>query len=137
MKAFIDTSSLMKKYVDEKGSDELDSLLKKITDIIVSPIYNLEVHSAIERRLKDNTLTLKEASFIREEIKKDYQYFSKIIWNNNLEEKSLQMIGTYSLRTLDSIQLASACLSNADVFITSDEGLLGPAKKELKNVRFL
>ena len=137
MKAFIDTSSLFKKYVLETGSDTFDELLKKISEIIVSPIYLLEVNSAIDRRLKEKGLTTQQTKWILSEITKDTDYFTKILWNENLEKTSIALIGKHHLKTLDAIQLASALLSLADLFVTSDKHLAAIARKELKQVRFI
>ncbi len=137
MKAFIDTSTLFKKYIEEKGTDKFESLLENIFEIIVSPITWLEMNTIIERRLRENTLNKKEASYINIEAKKDFNYFSKVIWNENLERKSIELIKKYPLKTLDSLQLASACLSNTDIFITSDKKLFNIAKKELKKAHFI
>jgi len=60
--AFIDTSSLIKKYIQESGSDEFDSLLNKVSTIIVAPIYFLEINSAVERRLMEHSLTISQAN---------------------------------------------------------------------------
>jgi len=137
LKAFIDTSSLLKKYVLEAGSDTFDELLKKISEIIVSPIYLLEVNSAIDRRLKEKGLATQQAEWILSEITKDTDYFTKILWNENLEKTSIELIGKHHLKTLDAIQLASALLSLADLFVTSDKHLAAIARKELKQVRFI
>ncbi len=137
MRAFVDTSSLIKKYIVEKGSEKLDAQLEAITEIIISPIYLLEINSAIERRLLEKTLTNLQAVWIRSEIKKDFQFFSRVLWNDNLEQKALEIIHKYHLKTLDSLQLASCCLSKTDIFITSDKKLFKTAKKELKNAKFI
>ena len=137
MKIFIDTSSLFKKYVEEPGSSQFESLLKKASEIVVAPIYWLEFNSAIQRRLQDGKLNLQETEWIRQEGKKDTAYFSQVRWNENLEVKAHQMILKYSLKTLDSIQLAAACLSDADLFIVSDKFLFEKAKKELNDVKYV
>ena len=137
MRAFIDTSSLVKKYINESGAGELDTLLEGVSEIIVAPVYWLELNSAIERRRRAKTLNVQQAFWIKSEAKKDYIFFNKIIWNENFEAKGLEFIEKYHLKTLDSIQLASGCLSQADIFITSDKELFATAKKELKNVKFI
>lgn len=137
MRAFVDTSSLIKKYIVEEGSDKFEAQLEVITEIIISPIYLLEINSAIERRLLEKSITNQQTAWIRAEIKKDYHYLSRVLWNDNLEEKSLEIIHKYHLKTLDSLQLASVCLSKPDIFITSDKKLFKTAKKELRNVKFI
>ena len=64
MRAFIDTSSLLKKYVDEQGADTFDALLLSVSEIIVAPITLLEIHSIIERRLREKTLNTADAAWI-------------------------------------------------------------------------
>ena len=137
MKAFIDTSSLIKKYIDEKGSDQFNVLLKQISEIILSPFCLLELNSVFQRRLKEKTLNIDQVSSILTELKRDLPYFNRIHWNDHLEQKALELIQKYQIRTLDSLQLASGCLADADVFITSDQKLYQAAKKELHNVKLI
>ena len=137
MKAFIDTSSLAKKYIDEDGSEVFDRFLSTVSEITVSPIYILEIHSTIERRLKEKNLTLYEAQWIRVEVKKDLHFFSQVLWNGNLEQKALNLIAKYQLKTLDSIQLAAGCLSKSDIFVTSDQKLFLIANREIKKVKLI
>lgn len=137
MKAFIDTSSLVKKYFVEEGSGEFDDLMDLITEIVISPTYRLEVNSAIERRLREKILAKKQALWLRIEVNKDIHYFSIVLWNDNLEQKAMELIQKYQLKTLDSLQLASACLSKPDFFVSSDKKLFAAAEKELKNVKFI
>jgi predicted nucleic acid-binding protein len=137
LRAFIDTSSLIKKYVLEKGSDILDSVLESVTEITVSPTYWMEVHSTISRRLKEKTISRAQGFQILHEAQKDLHYFHKILWNERLEEKTIELIEEYDLKTLDGLQLASAVLSNTDLFLTSDKALFKRAAKKLKNTRFI
>ena len=137
MKAFIDTSSLIKKYVHEKGSDRFDQELKAISEITVAPIYWIELISAVERRKAQRTLPGQAAEYILKEAEKDLEYFNRVIWNELLEIKAVQLIRKHSLRTLDSVQLASGILSKADVFLTSDKNLCHAATQELKTVKLI
>ena len=137
MIAFIDTSSLIKKYIQESGSDEFDSLLNKVSTIIVAPIYFLEINSAVERRLMEHSFTISQANHIRQEAQRDLHFFHQIIWNDNLQQKAVELIRKHQLKTLDSLQLASGCLSNADIFVTSDKALYNKSKIELRKVLFI
>ena len=137
MRAFIDTSSLVKRYILEANSEQLDLLLEGITEIIVSPVYLLEIHSALERRLQENSAIPQQIARIRREVERDYFYFGKVIWNAALEQKGIELIQKYHLRTLDSIQLASGIVARSDIFVTSDRKLFDIAQKELKDVHFI
>lgn len=137
MKAFLDTSALIKKYVAEPGSDQLEDHLEKIAEIVVAPLYWIELNSALERRLHEKTLAHQQVTAIRQEAGKDLNYFSRIVWNEPLEQKAVEMIRKYYFKALDSIQLASGILSKADLFLTSDQSLYKAADQELKNAKLV
>lgn len=137
MKAFIDTSTLFKKYAEEEGSQDFDQILNKISEVIVSPISWVEANSIISRLLKEKKLEKNEAEWIQREMKRDFNFYSKIIWNDNLEAKAVELGNKFFLKTLDSIQLASGYLSRADLFITSDRKLFHEAGKIFKHVQFI
>ena len=134
MRAFIDTSALFKKYAQESGTDEFESLLQKVTDIAVSPLTWIEIHSVLARRMRERLLTRQEADRITAEARRDFRYFSRVRWTESLVEKSCGLAGQLSLRTLDSIQLASGVLSLPDCFVTADLKLFKEAQKILKSV---
>ena len=134
MRAFVDTSSLIKKYIQESGSEKFDSLLNQVSEIIVAPVYFLEINSAIERRLMERTITSAQANWMRQESRRDLHFFHQVIWNENLQHKAVEFIRKHQLKTLDSLQLASGCLSNADVFVSSDKALYKAANQELRKV---
>ncbi len=134
MRAFIDTSSLFKKYVAEEGSEEFASFLQKISEIVVSPTCWIEINAVLFRLVQEKKLTKKQTDWLLGEIKRDFNFFGVVLWNKQLEEKSVEIVQTHSLKTLDSIQLAAGFLAKADFFATSDKKLFGAAKKVLKNV---
>lgn len=136
MKVFLDTSSLIKKYVSESGSGQLEKQLERVSEITVAPIYWIELNSALERRLQEKTMSHQDAAVIRQEAAKDLRYFGKTIWNESLEQKAVEMIKKYSLKTLDSVQLASGILAKADFFLTSDKNLYKAACEEV-DARFI
>jgi len=132
LRVFIDTSSLFKKYVEEKGSGKLQKILINVTEIVISPITLLEVNSILERRLREKTLKNEDAAWILKEFKTDFNYFGVAEWNNNLEKESIKLIRKYQLKVLDGIQLASGIISSSKIFITSDKKLYKFAIKELE-----
>jgi len=132
MRAFIDTSSLFKKYVEEDGSKELDSLLREISEIAVSPITWIEMSAVVARRLREKSLTSQQAAWLKSEMYRDFQSFHRVVWNEALDKAATDIVYQHSLATLDAIQLASGVLSKADLFITSDRRLFEEAKKEVR-----
>jgi hypothetical protein len=137
VRIFLDTSSLIKKYVQEDGSGKLDDILEGVREIAISPITWLEIHSAIERRLSEKTILEDQALWIKKQVQKDFNYFFKVIWNESLENQGVELIQKYRLKTLDSLQLASGMISQCDVFITSDRKMHAIAEKEMENTNFI
>ena len=137
MNAFIDTSSLFKKYVKESNSDKFDRIIQKLNEIIVSPTTLIELHKAVQNRLKDRLVAEDEPRRILNEIARDYPFFRVVEWGGALEKTAIYLVSKYDLKTLDSIQLSCALVSSADQFITSDIHLSKAAEKEIKRVLFV
>lgn len=137
MRAFIDTSSLFKKYVDEEGADTFDKLLQSVTEIIIAPITLLEINSIIERRLREKTLSAADAKWIEKEFMFDLNFYGVVQFNEKLNSECIRVIRKYQMKVLDGIQLSSAIIAKPDVFIASDKNLHKSAGKEIKRVEFI
>ena len=137
MRAFVDTSSLFKKYVEEAGSQEFSELLDDVLEIIVSPTCWTEVHTVVSRLVREKKISMREAEWIKREIRRDFAFFGKVPWSDLLEDTAVRLVSRHSLRTLDAIQLASGVLSQSDLFVTSDLRLFDTGKKVLRNTRFI
>jgi len=131
MRAFVDTSSLFKRYVEESGSTDLDRLLQDVTEITISPITWIEMNAVVARRVREKSLTPEQATWLRSQTEKDFQSFHRVMWSEILEQTATDLVHQYPLSTLDAIQLASGVLSKSDLFVTSDRGLFKEAQKEL------
>ena len=127
----------LKNMFEEPGSAEYDELLSKVDEVIVSPITPMEIQSVHAKYVKNHWITGSQSERLQLEIKKDFTYFSIILWNENLEVKAAEIVRKYFLKTLDAIQLASGFLSEADLFVTSDQKLYQEAKKILKHVQYI
>lgn len=137
MNAFIDTSSLFKKYVKESNSEKFDKIIQKLDEIVVSPTTLIELHKSVQYRLKGRLITEDESRGILSEIVRDYPFFQIVEWSSVLEKTAIYLVNKYDLRALDSIQLSCAIISAADQFITSDIQLSKAAEEEIKRVLFV
>lgn len=137
MRAFIDTSSLFKKYIEESGADTFDTLLQSVTEIIIAPITLLEINSIIERRIREKSLNTSDAKWIEKEFMFDLNFYGVVEFNEMLTAECIRIIRKHQLKVLDGIQLSSAIIAKPDVFIVSDKHLFKSAIKELKQVEFV
>lgn len=132
MNIFIDTSALIKRYVNEIGSDTIDSLLSKTDIIYVSIITEIESFSTLRRLLYDKQITKREFLQLSKEIEKDFQFFTIIDFDESVIFLAKSLIMKHGLKTLDSIQLSSAILikDSIDYFVCCDNRLVTAANKE-------
>ncbi len=138
----VDTSALVKRYVDETGSAWLRATLDPILSpmIVISHLTLIEMRSAFQRRLREGALTPSELSQLHDAFRVDclneYQIFPV---NQPVIELAGDLIERRALRTLDAVQLATALTSRQflvargfpDVcFIAADDRLLRAALAE-------
>ena len=128
MKIFLDTSSLIKLYHNEIGTEVLDKVFEDniIEEIFLSDITKVEFESAIWKKVRTKDLTIDEANGIIDSFDVDYNKFSFISINSKLISIAKNLVTKYGLkglRTLDSIQLASIIKVKKDLSIafTSDD----------------
>ena len=133
MRAFIDTSTLIKKYQEEPGRDKFLETLEKIDEIVVSPVTYIELFCSIQRNCEEAHVSPKNLLKFKEEIDLDFGYFFKIPLNADLERAAFDLRQKYQLKSLDLIQLPSAKIAQAKIFITSDKFLYKIARQEFKH----
>ena len=112
MKIFLDTSSLIKLYHDESGTEYLDSILDEfeISEIYLSELAKVEYSSAIWKKIRTKELSEIEGIELINSFVDDYEKFTFIGLNNMMINNAKELIlkyGNEGLRTLDSIQLAA------------------------------
>ncbi|OHD17950.1 MAG: hypothetical protein A2086_08705 [Spirochaetes bacterium GWD1_27_9] len=137
MKIFIDTSSLVKRYLVEIGSEKLDLLFDESDDIFVSFITEIEFNSSLKRRLFDYSINEMDYQYILNEFYQDLKDFSVIEYSLTIKNRAIDLIKKHQIKTLDSIQLSCVNTNIIDKFITSDEKLYNASLKEFKNKSIL
>lgn len=136
MNLFLDTSSLIKLYHKEEGSDKVMELALAAHKIYLSSLSILEFSSALWKKVrtqeitKDNCMTV---IAIFEDDKYNYHWITQDFQINQSAYDLLKKWGESGLRTLDSIQLASAITlreQHSVVFSTADSKLRELFKQE-------
>ncbi len=127
MNVFFDTSSLFKLYHRESGTEELMSLFNEIgiEVIFLAEITKVEFCSAVWKKCRKNEIDERLANQLIEKFEKDSDKFIYVPEGQILRQKSKGLIGKHwrkGLRTLDSIQLASALKvkNQIELLLTSD-----------------
>lgn len=134
MKAFVDTSTLFKKYHHEQGTDEFLLYLKEVEELVVAPTTYIELTNTLKRLHFERKLSLKDLDKVFNAINKDFAFFTVVSWNDGLQNECVNLLLNHRIKTLDLIQLAAAKVTKAKSFITSDQFLYNIAKKIHKGV---
>ncbi len=139
---FADSSGLVKRHASEIGSNWFSQIADAQTGntIIISRLSIAEVFSAFNRRRRELSLRQTDYQKVAQDFEDFYQAEYQIIEiTEEITEKSRELLEKYPLRASDSIQLASALLTNENlkqanfselIFLASDQKLLDAANGE-------
>lgn len=121
MKIFLDTSALAKRYILEKGSDEVSSLCEVADEVILSSLCLPETISAFNRLLREKKITPKAYKKLKTDLILDLDKATVLNIDYSVLKKAIACLEKASLRTLDAIQLASALDAGPVTFVSGDK----------------
>ena len=122
--AYIDTSSYLKLYVKEKGSEEVRNLVRK-NRILSSVILLIECFSALSRKRQRKEIKDKDFYSLVRRIKEDADYIEIVRLTDEVLMKAEAVALQSTARALDAIHIASAVIFQEEtkinlIFVTSD-----------------
>jgi uncharacterized protein len=135
---FLDTSALVKLYVQEPGTDRLLPLIGHQSEnrFAVLAVSVVEIRSAIRRRQRAGDIDAAAAAAVLESVQQHMESrFLRQAVNDTVIDTAMGMIDRYALRAYDSLQLAGCLVlcgiaKEALTFICSDLRLLDAARSE-------
>lgn len=105
---YCDTSALIKRYVEERGTADIDRLWENASVISTSVVAFAETISAFSRKSREGLLTKAEFSRILKKFRADYEHLILVPISGDLNGTIERLARRHSLRGLDLIHLASA-----------------------------
>jgi len=120
MKLAIDSSSFAKRYVQEVGSDELDRFLESASELAFCVILVPEIISGLNRRLRERMLTIADYRAVKEQLMDDIRDATVLQITPSVISRSVRLLETNVLRSMDALHIACALEWRADLFATSD-----------------
>ncbi len=129
MISFFDSSAFAKRFIEETGSDEIDKICYDSESIAVSSICFPEIISALNRRLRESSISKKDYLLIKERLIEEFEHIEIINVVPEVIAKSIMLLEKNSLRTLDAIHIASALILKPDLFVSADKRQILAAKK--------
>lgn len=130
---YLDTSSLVKLYVTENGSEQIHQMVASAYAVATCRIALPEFYSALTRRFNNREISLEDYQLVSTSFDADWNRLYSLDFD---EVKAGQLVCRHGLRGADAIHLASALLlMNTGnevelVFASADNKLNEAAAKE-------
>ena len=128
MNIFFDTSSLFKLYHKESDTREIIALLsdRKVDKIFLSAIARIGFSSIVWRKFREKEFSEFETTETINLFESDFRKYRFVAVESIIMAQARSLIDKYGrqgLRTLDSIQLATAVslIDECQLFVTSDK----------------
>ena len=140
MIAYLDTSSLVKLYVEEKGSALIRELVERAELVATSVVAYAEARAAFARQRREGGLTAAGYDRARNDFERDWPRYMSIEVSEAVYRSAGDLAEKHHLRGFDSLHLASyLSLYRAGArqirFSAFDEALNRAARKETKEQR--
>lgn len=134
MNLYLDTSSLVKLYVEEEGASEVRLLVEQAEWVATSVLSYPESRSAFARQVRENRLSREGQEQVREDLDRDWRHLLVLDLVEPIWREAALLAEKYALRGLDSLHLSSYLYllrGNPDVsirFLCFDERLSQAAR---------
>jgi uncharacterized protein len=119
----MDTSALVKRYVEEDGSSLVDDYYVSKNELLIAQITLIEFHSALHRKLGDKSIDSEAFYDATLSWNKEELFYRVISFDRQLCNVAISILKEHRVRTLDAIQMASALQQQLDEFVVSDKRL--------------
>jgi predicted nucleic acid-binding protein len=107
---YLDTSWLVKLYVEESDSAAVRRVAGRGETLLVSEIAFVEFHSAAARRRRDGTLSQRTARAVVRRFRREWADRARISVSTEVIARAADLVTVHALRSIDAVHLASALL---------------------------
>lgn len=104
----MDTSALVKLYVDEEDRELVFEAVGASEVIATSPIAYAEARSAFSRRSREGEMSGEEHRRAVERLDEQWVGYARLAVSNSVAYRAGEMVERYGLRGFDAVHLASA-----------------------------
>jgi len=129
VRTFFDSSAFAKRYVDEPGSEAVDSLCQEAREVALSVLCVPEIISALNRRVCDGLLTRREYAEAKQYLSQDIQDAVIINLIPQVVSTCTKILEDSPVRAADALHVACALEWKTELFVSSDKRQISAAKK--------
>lgn len=132
---YLDTSALIKRFVNEKGSPLVQSLVTEKGPVATAKVAYAEIFAGFGRKLREGHLSKTLHALACRQFERDWQSYLRVELQDDILFLARDLIQRHPLRGFDAVHLASAlglktALSEEITFAAADGRLLRAAGAE-------
>ncbi len=128
MKAYLDSSAFAKRFIEESGSERVESICARASELGLSVLCVPEIISALNRRLRERALTQSQYHLAKRRLLDDVRDADMIALNPLVIGSAIMIIENNPVRAMDALHVACALEWGAELFASSDKQQLTAAK---------
>ncbi len=132
---YLDTSWLVKLYVDEGDAQAVRGLVDEEPFVFASDLAYVEMHAAVARRTREAAMDRSTANEALAGFRREWPELARVAVSRDILARAADLVALHPLRSLDAVHLASALLVATGApeplrFGSADERLLAAARAE-------
>ncbi len=108
MIVYLDSSAIVKRYVAETGSEQVQALLGEATVVGTAVISRVEVAAAFAKAVRMKVLPRREAALALEAFNSEWDLFDRLQVTEFVTARASALAWEHGLRGYDAMHLASA-----------------------------
>ncbi|MGH7927594.1 MAG: type II toxin-antitoxin system VapC family toxin [Candidatus Binatia bacterium] len=132
---YLDTSALIKRFVKEKGSALVQSLVQRKEAVATAKIAYAEIFEGLTRKLREGSVSKTQYALACRQFERDWHAYLRVGLEDDILLLARDLIQRRPLRGYDAVHLASAlrlkiALGEEITFAAADARLLKAAEAE-------
>ena len=135
MNLYLDTSALVKLYVEEEGSATVREAVAGADSVATAAVAYVEARAAFARRRRERRLSSDDYRRTVHELDTDWEHYLLLELTSTLIRRAAEFAETHALRAYDAVHLASAKILRERLqgpihFACWDSNLMTAARRE-------
>jgi len=110
MIVYIDASALVKRYIKESGSPEVNDLFAEAASMLTNLISRAEVSAAIMRAARTGIIEQDAAERVLQKFRSEWENYQRLPVTEATVARANAIVSEYDLRGYDAVHLAAAML---------------------------
>jgi predicted nucleic acid-binding protein len=131
---YLDTSALVKLYVEEPGSPAVSGRVDQAAAVTTSRVTYAEARAAFARSRRDGVLSADGLRHVVRALDEEWTTYSVVDVTDFLVRRAGTLAERHALRAYDAVQLSAALTVRSEIddveFATFDVRLTGAARRE-------